>query len=216
VFLGHFAIAFAAKRAAPRASLAATFAAAQLADILWPVFLLLGWEHVTIQRNADPFLNLTFTSYPWSHSLVMDAVWGLAFGLIAYALLRDAKAAVVLGLLVLSHWVLDVAVHVPDMPLTPGGGAKIGLGLWRWPVATVMVEAIMFIAGVGIYARGTSARDAIGRWGLWSLVAFLAVIYAASLISGPPPSVTAVAWAGFAFWILVLWAWWADQHRATR
>src|ERR1700758_2490694 len=113
MFIGHFAVAFAAKRAAPRASLAATFAAAQLADILWPVFLLLGWERVAIQPSADPFLNLAFTSYPWSHSLVMDAVWGLAFGLVAYALLRDRRAAVVLGLLVVSHWVLDVAVHVP-------------------------------------------------------------------------------------------------------
>ena len=216
MFIGHFALAFAAKRAAPRASLGATFVAAQTADMLWPIFLLLGWEHVAITPSADPFLNLTFTSYPWSHSLLMLVAWGIMLGVIAYAVLRDRRAAVVLGLLVVSHWVLDVIVHVPDMPVAPGLELRVGIGLWRLPAVTLVIEGLMFVVGVVIYARTTTSRDRAGRWGLWSVIAFLVVIYAASLTSTTPPSVNALAWTALIGWPLALWPWWVDRHRTLR
>lgn len=216
MFIGHFALAFAAKRVAPRASLGATFVAVQTADLLWPVFLLLGWERVAITPNTDPFLNLTFTSYPWSHSLLMLVIWGVVLGAIGYVATRDKLTAVVLGLLVVSHWVLDVVVHVPDIPLAPGVETRLGLGLWRNPSATLAVEGLMFIAGVVIYARTTTARDRVGTWGLWSLVALLGVIYASSIVSPPPPSVSALATTALVGWPLMLWPWWVDRNRGIR
>jgi hypothetical protein len=108
--------------------------------------------------------------------------------------------------------VLDWVTHVPDMPLWPGG-PRYGLGLWRSPAATVVIEGAMFVLGVLSYFSQTRARDRIGRWGAWSLIAVLAVLYVASLGGGTPPTVQAVAWTALIAWLIPLWAWWADHHR---
>jgi hypothetical protein len=92
MFIGRFAVAFAAKRAAPRTSLGTTFVAAQLADLLWPIFLLLGWEQVRITQSTNPFLTLDFTNYPWSHSLAMEVVFGAALGALYFAVTRYSVA----------------------------------------------------------------------------------------------------------------------------
>lgn len=213
MFIGHFAVAFAAKRAAPRTSLGTTFVAAQLADLLWPIFLLLGWERVQITSNANPFFTLDFTHYPWTHSLLMGVVEGVALGALYFAVTRYGRGAVVVALLVPSHWVLDLVAHRPDLPLYPGGTARFGLGLWSNPTATMIVEGVIFVSGVAAYARATQPRDRIGRYGLWALVIFLIVLYLVSTFSPPPPSVNALAWAALIGWPLTLWPWWVDRHR---
>jgi len=215
MFIGHFAVAFAAKRAAPRTSLGVTFAAAQLVDMLWPIFLLLGWERVRIEPNANPFLTLDFTSYPWTHSLAMGVLWGAVFGGLYFAVTQYKRGAIVVALLVPSHWVLDAVVHQPDLPLYPGGAARIGLGLWSSPQAAIVVEAILFLAGIAAYATVTRARDRIGRYGLWALAAFLVLLYVASIVGPPPPNVTVLAWTALIGWPLTLWPWWVDRHRTN-
>jgi hypothetical protein len=216
MFIGHFGLAFAAKRAAPRTSLGTTFVAAQLADLFWPIFLLVGTEQVRNERaSPNPFLTLDFLRYPWSHSLVTELVAGAAFGALYFALTRYKAGAIVVGMLVPSHWLLDFVVHVPDLPLYPGGAARFGLGLWRNPVVTVIVELIVYFAGVTAYARATQAKDRVGRFGLWSLVAFLLALYAASF-GPPPPSVKALAWTALIGWPLWAWPWWVDRHRRAR
>jgi len=213
MFIGHFAVAFAVKRAAPRTSLGVTFAAAQLVDMLWPIFLLLGWEQVRIAPNANPFLTLEFTSYPWTHSLMMGLVWGMLFGGLYFAVTKYKRGAIVVALLVPSHWVLDAVVHQPDLPLYPGGAARIGLGLWSSPQAAIVVEAILFLAGITAYATVTQPRDRIGRFGLLGLAAFLVLLYVASIVGPPPPNVTVLAWTALIGWPLTLWPWWVDRHR---
>jgi len=215
MFIGHFGIAFAAKRAAPRTSLGTTFVAAQLADLLWPVFLLFGWEQVRITPSSNPFLTLEFTNYPWSHSLLMELAWGVAFGALYFVTTRYGRGAVVVALLVPSHWVLDLIVHRPDLPLYPGGAVRLGFGLWNSPIATVVVEGIVFIVGVTMYARGTQPSDRIGRWSFWGLVAFLILLYVVSSVSPPPTSVRALAWGALIGWPLTLWPWWVDRHRQS-
>ena len=215
MFIGHFGIAFAAKRAAPRTSLGTTFVAAQLADLLWPVFLLFGWEQVRITPSSNPFLTLEFTNYPWSHSLLMELAWGVAFGALYFVTTRYGRVAVVVALLVPSHWALDLIVHRPDLPLYPGGAVRLGFGLWNSPIATVVVEGIVFIVGVTMYARGTQPSDRIGRWSFWGLVAFLILLYVVSSVSPPPTSVRALAWGALIGWPLTLWPWWVDRHRQS-
>lgn len=215
MFIGHFALSFAAKRAAPRTSLGMTFVAAQLADLCWPIFLLLGWEQVAIAPTGNPFLTLDFTSYPWSHSLLTEVCAGLLLGGAYFAITRYSRGALIVGVLVPSHWLLDLIVHVPDLPLYPGGAARLGLGLWRSPVATAIVELALFAAGVFVYTRATRARDRIGRFALWGLVAFLLLLYATSAFSPPPPNVSALAWTALIGWPLVLWPWWVDRHRSV-
>jgi hypothetical protein len=215
MFIGHFGLAFAAKRAAPRTSLGTTFVAAQLADLFWPILLLAGVEQVRIAPKAhNPLLTLDFVSYPWSHGLLTELAAGAAFGLLYFAWTRYARGAWIVGLLVPSHWLLDLVVHVPDLPLFPGGAARYGFGLWRSPVATVIVELLVFLAGVRIYARTTRAADRIGRFGLWGLVVFLLALYGASF-GPPPPTVKALAWTALIGWPLTLWPWWVDRHRRT-
>jgi hypothetical protein len=216
MFIGHFALGFAAKRAAPRVSLAVLFAAAQLADTLWPMFVALGVEQVRIDPGNTRFTPLDFISYPYSHSLVMLVVWGVLLAL-AYCVLARADWSVgaLLAALVVSHWVLDWITHRPDMPVYPGG-RKVGLGLWNSVAATVIVEVAIFAAGVAIYARATRPRDAIGRWSHAGLVTVLLLFYALNIISGPPPSVSAIWIAGVAgAALLFAWSGWSDRHRTA-
>jgi membrane-bound metal-dependent hydrolase YbcI (DUF457 family) len=214
MFVGHFGLAFGAKKTAPAVSLGALLAACQLADLLWPTLVLLGYERVDIQPGATRFTPLNFVSYPYSHSLLALCVWGVAFGAI-YAALRRARvsACATIALLVVSHWLLDYVTHRPDMPITIGGADRVGLGLWNSIPGTLAVELGMFAIGVGRYLRATAPRDRIGSIGLWALVAFMLVVYIAAAFGPPPPSAAAVAWSAQAMWLLVIWAYWVDNHR---
>jgi hypothetical protein len=212
MFIGHFALALAAKSKARRQSLGMLTLAAEWVDLIWPVLLLLGWETVAITPNANPFLSLDFTSYPWTHSLVMGVLWALLLGGVVLARSRDAGGAFLVGGLVISHWFLDFATHRPDMPLWPGG-LRIGLGLWRSVPATLVVEGAMFVIGSAIYLRSTRARDRTGRLATWGYLLFLGAVYAVTAKGTPPPNVRVLAFTGLALWLLPLWAWWADRHR---
>jgi hypothetical protein len=213
MFIGHYALGLAAKRIAPRTSLGTLIAAPTLADLLWPAFLLLGWERVSSVGGANPFLTLRFDSYPISHSLLALIGWGVLFGGLYRIRTGYARGALVVGLLVVSHWVLDYIVHIPDLPLYPGSG-KVGLGMWRSPAATVIVEAVMIIAGIALYVTTTRARDRIGRWGLALFLLLIVLSYVGSLFSPPPSNFTALAIGGLVFGCLFVGlAAWVDRHR---
>jgi hypothetical protein len=212
MFIGHFAVSLAAKRAAPTASLGTLFLAAQLADLLWPNLVLLGLESFRISPGATAVTPLEFVSYPYSHSLVALSVWGVLAALLYRGFGRSPGAAVTVAAVVLSHWVLDVVSHKPDVPIA-FGDARVGLGLWYSIPGTLAVEGTMFLVGVALYMRYTRARDLIGRAALWSLVVSLVLIYAGSIFAPPPPSVAAVSWSAQALWLLVIWAYWIDRHR---
>jgi hypothetical protein len=212
MFSGHFGLAFASKRAVPRVSLATLVLATQWLDTLWPVFLLLGIEHVRVEPGITRMSPFDFVDYPWSHSALMAAVWGVAFGAVHFALRRSARAAALLGALVFSHWVLDFLTHRPDLPLWPGG-PRVGLGLWNSPVAETVLEAAIYLGGVAVYLRATRPRDRVGRLAAWIFAGFVPLMHLASAMS-PPPSVTAIGWSGaIAPWLLLLWVRWFDRHR---
>ena len=201
----------AAKRAAPRTSLGSLTFAAQFLDELWPILLLLGVEQVRIVRYMPG--SLEFVYYPYSHSLLMSIVWGILIGGAYYLLRRDIRAAAVIGLLVVSHWLLDLPMHIHDLPLWPGASSpKVGWGLWYSRAATYVIEFTIFAAGISAYIRATRARDRAGRWGLFAYVLVLAVIYVLSN-GPPPPNERALAWSALAIWLFPVWAWWVDRHR---
>ena len=215
MFIGHFGVGFAAKRLAPRASLGTLLLAAQFIDLLWPTFLLLGWEHVRIEPGVTAANPLAFEHYPISHSLLAVVGWAVLLGAATWLLRRDLRAAMVIGALVLSHWLLDALVHIPDLPLVPGGAARIGLGLWNYPLIELAVELAILGIGVLIYVRATVARTRATTWTLVSLVAVLLLIQAGNAAGDPPPNVTAIAWVGQAQWLLVAWGYWIDRKRTT-
>jgi len=213
MFIGHFGLGFAAKRVAPRLSLGTAFLAAQFLDLLWPTLLLAGVERVRIAPGTTVVTPLAFEYYPISHSLLAVVLWSVLLGLGWVLWRRDARGALVVGLLVLSHWLLDAIVHAPDLPLLPGGATRIGLGLWQSRAATLAVELPIFFAGVALYLRSTRGLDRIGTWGVAGLVALLVLIYVGNLFGPPPTSVVAIAWVGHAQWLLVLLGYWVDAHR---
>jgi hypothetical protein len=215
MFLGHFGLGFAVKKTAPGVSLGVLFMAAQFADLLWPTLVLARLERLDVVPGATVVTPLVFESYPYSHSLLALAAWGVLFAIVYVAATRArVTAGVAIGLLVLSHWLLDVIAHRPDLPLTLSSSTpRFGLGLWNSKGGTLAVEFLALASGVAVYLRTTVARDRIGSIGLWSLVAFLAIVYLATVLGPPPPSAEAVAGSAEAMWLLVAWAFWIDRHR---
>lgn len=215
MFIGHFALALAAKKPAPQVRLGTTIMAAQWLDLLWPICLLLGVEQVRPAPGSNPFLALDFVNYPWTHSLAMSLLWGLLVGGIFYAIRRSGRDAVIVGLLVVSHWILDWFTHRPDLPLYPGG-PKVGLGLWNHVAATIIIEGLMFVAGAAIYLTTTRAKDKIGSIAFWALLIFLVLVYAASLLGSQVPQPKQLALGGLVMWIFVPWGYWIERHREVR
>jgi len=214
MFIGHFGVALAAKKLTPRTSLGALFFAAQFLDLLWPIFLLVGREHVRIAPGITRMSPFDFYDYPITHSLLMAAFWSVVVGSGYYLLRRNGRAAWIIGLALLSHWVLDFLVHRPDLPLWPGS-PKVGLGLWNSWMLEILLEVAIFLIGCWLYFSVTRPRDNIGRYALWALLVFLFAAWVVSLVSGPPPNARSLAWGALSMWIFIPWAWWADRHRAA-
>lgn len=214
MFIGHYALGFGSKRLAPGVSLGALFLACQWADLLWPTLVMAGVESFTIHPGITAVTPLDFQYYPYSHSLLALLVWGTLLALV-YRIVSGSslRGAIVLGALVASHWVLDVIVHRPDLPLAPGTAPRLGLGLWNSMPATLAVEFGLYAVGVWLYWKATVARDRIGSLGFWTLVTFLAFVEVANVFGPPPPSIGAVTASAQAMWLLVAWGYWVDRHR---
>jgi membrane-bound metal-dependent hydrolase YbcI (DUF457 family) len=225
MFIGHFGLAFAAKKVAPQVSLGTTILACEFLDVLWPVFVLTGVEEVRIVPEIKGVTPLYFVHYPWSHSLLMAFAWGALFATV-YWMMRKKGAkrpreklanALWLGALVVSHWFLDFVVHRPDLPLYPVRFPRqpelYGLGLWDSLPATLAIEFGLFAAGIYIYLRSTRARDRTGTIAFWALVAVLTASYLGAVFGPPPPSVRVLAYTSLIGYLMVVWGWWIDRHR---
>jgi len=218
MFLGHYGVAFALKRAEPKLSLGTLFVAVQLADLLWGMFLLLGWEHARIV--PDPIIPLEFIDYPISHSLVGLLVWSLVAAALYYSwptrdTTRHWQAAAIVGVAVLSHFPLDVLVHVPDLPITGNDSPKLGLGLWNYPMASMAAELLFLLVGVALYVRLRSHRHPVRVVRLGLLLLLLLGTYFSSQYGPVPPNMTVVAVADILFILgAAAIAAWADR-RAT-
>ena len=215
MFLGHFAAGLAAKKLTPYTSLGTLLLSAQLLDLIWPTLLLLGTERVRIAPGNTAVTPLDFVSYPWSHSLLMAAVWALLFSGLYVLIRRYPRGAIVTLGLVLSHWVLDFVTHRPDLPLVPFAGPVVGLGLWNSLPATVAVEGLMFAVGLYLYKINTEPVDKVGSGAFVAFVIALVAVYAGNLFGPPPPDEKTIAYAGHAQWLLVGWGYWLDRHRVA-
>jgi len=214
MFVGHLAVALAAKPRAPQVNLGWLMAGVCALDLVWPLFLLAGIEHVRIVPGATAFTPLVFESYPWSHSLVMACVWGVVLA----ALARWRTPMPVGGLLfalVVSHWVLDFATHAPDMPLWPGSSPKFGLGLWYSIPLTLVIEGAMWLAGIWIFLRTAPPRTSGARLAFWSFVVICTLMWATGPWGPLPPSERALGYFALIGWLIVPWAAAADRRRSA-
>ena len=212
MFIGHFAVGFAAKKISPRTPLPLLIAAAQLVDLVWPMFLLLGLETVRIAPDITVVTPLDFTSYPFTHSFLMAILWGIIFGGGVYLFRRQVRELWILAACVVSHWVLDLITHRPDLPLAPWSDAKVGLGLWFSLPGTLILEIGMFAGGLYLYWGALKQTGNKVSIAFWLFAGFLFVMYLSNLFGPPPPSVDMIAIAGNAMWLFVLWAWWSERR----
>jgi hypothetical protein len=218
MFLGHFGVALALKRAEPKVSLGTLFVAVQLVDVLWGVFLLTGWERVRIDPGFTPVTPLQFIEYPITHSLVGALAWALVAAAAYYSwptrdTSRHWQASAIVGAAVFSHFWLDVLAHVPDLTIAGEGTPALGLGLWRSVGATVAAELLVLGVGIAVYVAWRSRRHRVRPGRLTGLVVVLVALYLASLFGPPPPDVATIAVADIAgLLLLAAFAAWVDRR----
>ncbi len=187
MFVGHYAVALAAKRFSQKTSLGWTFLAVQFLDVLWVPAILLGIEHARVLPGFLPASPLVLYDMPWTHSLLMAIAWSwLAF--------RIFKSLVIGGC-VFSHWALDYVAHVHDLPLFRGG-PLVGLGLWRYRHATFVVEALLLLAGLLIYLQSTRPKTKTGDFAMPAFVVLLIVLNAYNLYGPAPRNIQMLAISG--------------------
>jgi hypothetical protein len=188
MFVGHYGVSFAAKGVGPRVPLWVWFIAVQWMDVVWSVLVLLGIEKLRIVPGFTEANALDLYYMPYTHSLPGSIVLSLALGVIV-ALFTSANRTTTIVLVAaasFSHWVFDLLVHVPDLPLYDNA-AKVGFGLWRHVIVSFPLEMIFLSLGAWLYARVTVFASAKGPYVFWSFVVLLAV-FQIFVNFGPPPS----------------------------
>ena len=216
MLIGHIATGFAAKRVCRDVSLGILVMAAMFIDLLWPIFTLIGWESLELDPGNTAVVPINLIHYPWSHSLLFTLIWALLFGGIYYLIRRNSKASLLLGGLVIGHFLLDFITHRPDLPLTPYEKVLVGLGLWHSVIGTIVVEGGIFVLGLLIYIRNTQAKNRTGTYSLIGLIAFLTIIYFANIFGPPPPTADVVPYTALSMWLFVAWAFWIDRNRVVK
>jgi hypothetical protein len=174
MFIGHYGVAFAAKPFQRPIPLWLLFIAVQWLDVMWSVLVMLGIEKLRIVKGFTEANSMDLYYMPYTHGLLGALALSVALGGIAILFLRDRKAAtfaVITGA-VFSHWLLDLIVHVPDLPLF-GDSMKVGFGLWRHVWLSLPLELATLYAGAVVYTRYAPSEGRFGDLALWTYVAAL-------------------------------------------
>ncbi len=217
MYVGHYAASLALKRFEKRASLGVLFLAVQFVDIVFFPLVLLGIERLNIVENFTQSTHFELEYMPYTHSLVAFLIWsGLAYALFRWVVVKSHPVALVVALAVMSHWLLDVIVHTPDLPIWSDASPKLGLGLWNNAIATYALEAALLLAGLWLYLRSTSASTRTGKYGMSIFVVALLLVNIANIF-GPLQGDSVVVLAGTAVASYLLFAavaFWLDTKRS--
>ena len=212
MFIGHFAPALVVATRPKAAGLGTLFAAAQLVDIGFAALLIPGIEAMRIVPGITAMNPMDLYHMPYTHSLLGALLWAVAFGLLVQFVTKRREAAIGAALVVVSHWFLDLLVHIPDLTLFDAP-PKLGLGLWNHPLAEMPLEILLTFGALLYYARRTRAPS--GNLRLWSLAVLLALVQAIDWFGPKEPvyslSIPATMLAAYA--MLAGAAWWAGANR---
>jgi hypothetical protein len=217
MYVGHYAASLALKRFEKRASLGVLFLAVQFVDIVFFPFVLLGIERLNIVENFTQSTHFELEYMPYTHSLVAFLIWtGLAYALFRWVVGKSHSVAVVVALAVMSHWLLDIIVHTPDLPIWSDASPKLGLGLWNNAIATYALEAALLLAGLWLYLRSTSASTRTGKYGMGIFVVALLLVNIANIfgpLQGDSIVILSVT-AGASYLLFAAAAFWLDTKRS--
>jgi len=217
MFVGHYAASLALKRFEKRASLGVLFLAVQFVDIVFFPLVLLGIERLNVVENFTQSTHFELVYMPYTHSLVAFLVWSsLAYALFRWVIVKSHSVALVVALAVMSHWLLDVIVHTPDMPLWSDASLKLGFGLWNSAIATYILEAVLLLAGLWLYMRSTKATTRAGKYGMVVFVALLLLINIANIFGplGNDSKLALAITALTAYFLFAAVAFWLDKKRS--
>ena len=215
--VGHFAVGLVAKRVEPKLSLGTLVLAAMLSDFLWAIFLFAGIEHVRFKPGRGAANYADAYDIAFSHSLLMDVVWGALFAAAYFLRRRYPRGTLVLFIAVLSHWLLDVLAHRPDMSLAPGTDRFFGLGLWTSIPATLIVEGGFWVLAIILYVRATRPQNRWGVYAFWIVVALLTLVWYNNITGPPPPSARVAGISSLIYFSLVVaWAYWMNRLRPAQ
>lgn len=214
MFVGHYGVSFAAKRADRSIPLWTLFVAVQLLDVIWAPLVLLGVEKVRIVPGFTATNPLDLYYMPYTHSLVAALAWSVV-GALAYQLFArpaSSRSSIIVGAAVFSHWVLDFVVHTRDLPLYDNS-AKVGLGLWNAPAIALALEGLLLLGGIWWCFRENLSR-ATGTF----VFGICMVAIQAYIFFGPPPtSDKTLAWTAIvAYAAFALVIWWLQDRRGAR
>ncbi|MFL6207864.1 MAG: hypothetical protein ACJ74W_03400 [Pyrinomonadaceae bacterium] len=216
MFVGHLAVGLLGKRLEPKVSLGTWMLAVLLADLLFFPFMLAGLEHVAAVPGVTSN-RMVGHDIAYSHSLLLDVVWAALFAGVYFMRRRDSRGAWLLAAAVVSHWVLDVISHRPDMPLAPGVRQVFGFGLWNSIPATLIVEGGFWLLAIILYVRATRARKRAGVYAFWIGVALFTLIWHGNITAGIDPNPIRAGIGGLiVFSLIVAWAYWMNRLRPAQ
>jgi hypothetical protein len=217
MFVGHYAASLALKRFEKRASLGVLFLAVQFVDIVFFPLVLFGVERLNIVENFTQSTHFELEYMPYTHSLAAFLIWsGMAYAFFRWVVVKSHSVALVVALAVMSHWLLDVMVHTPDLPLWSDSSLKLGLGLWDNAFATYILEAVLLLVGLWLYLSATTAVTKAGGYGM-SVFVVLLILLNIQNIFGPfqGDSKMALALSALAAYLLfAAVAFWLDRKRS--
>ena len=216
MFIGHYGVSFAAKAVDKRIPLWVLFIAAQLVDIFWTIFVLLGVEQVRLAPGITATSPLDFYFYPYTHSLIASLVWG-ALAMLVYRALRPRaetwRTALIVGIAVASHWILDLLVHRPDLALF-GDALKVGFGLWNYPLVSTGLEIIFLVGGMILYYRRTTPISPSGKYAMAIFGIVMIALFVMSGLGPPPPDTTSIPIVGLVMYLtLTAIVFWLERKR---
>ena len=195
MYLGHLALGLAAKPVAPKVSTGVLLVAPQVLDILWAGFFVVGVGELE--------------ATPWDHGLVMSFVWSAIAFVIALLFYRDIRSSLLIGLLVLSHWVCDFIAWDSVLPLAFGDSPRVGLGLYNSVPVMLVMDFGLFGGALAFYLTRTKANDRTGKWAPWLLVAYLIALIPFGVMPGKLVTIMALGLI-----LVVPFGVWIDRHRS--
>ncbi len=208
MFIGHFAPALVAATHKHAPSLPVLFIAAQLVDWVFFGLVLVGVEQFRLVPGFTEVSSMDLFHMPYTHSLVGSAVFAAAFGALIWAVTRNRNAALIAAAVVLSHWFLDLIVHMPDLTIA-GGERKFGLGLWDHAMIEMPLELGITLGALLFYAQKTGGwRVSVAGLGM-ILMTLQAIDWLGEKPAEVGTSMILLGWFGYA--VATLAAWWAGR-----
>jgi hypothetical protein len=221
MFVGHYAVAFALKGKEKKTSLGMLFIATQFVDIIFFPFALLGIEKLNLIENFTKVNNLDLEYVPYTHGLLASILWAAVFYVLYFFVfakndISKKSIATIMALAVLSHWFIDLLVHVPDLPLVVGD-PKFGFGLWNYKEIAFILEIGLLIAGLVYYLKNTTAVNSFGKYSAVGYVVFLTLINFMNYYILPQDDhlVSVTISALFVYFLFAGLAFWVDKTRVS-